>query len=86
MKVAQLCLTLCNTMDYTAHGSLQVRILEWVAIPCSWGSSQPRDQTQVSRIAGGFFTSDLPAREGYKWKLGFGHVEMFIRLPSGKVR
>ena len=39
------------------HGILQARILEWVAFPFSRGSSQPRDQTQVSRIAGGFFTS-----------------------------
>ena len=37
-------------------GILQVRILEWVAMPSSRGSSKPRDQTQVSRIAGGFFT------------------------------
>ena len=36
---------------------LQARILEWVAFPSSRGSSQPRDQTQVSHIAGGFFTS-----------------------------
>ena len=36
---------------------LQVRILEWVAMPSSRGSSQPRDQTQVSHIVGGFFTS-----------------------------
>ena len=39
------------------HGILQARILEWVAIPFSKGSSQPRDQTQVSCIAGRFFTS-----------------------------
>ena len=39
------------------HGILQARILEWVAFPFSRGSSQPRDQTQVFRIAGGFFTS-----------------------------
>jgi len=39
------------------HGILQARILEWIAFPFSRGSSQPRDQTQVSRIAGGFFTS-----------------------------
>ena len=39
------------------HGILQARILEWVAFPFSRGSSQPRDQTQVSRIAGGFFTN-----------------------------
>ena len=44
-------------MDYTVHGILQARILEWVAFPFSKGSSQPRDQTQVSCTAGGFFTS-----------------------------
>jgi len=37
-------------------GVLQARILEWVAMPSSRGSSQPRDQTQVPCIAGGFFT------------------------------
>ena len=36
----------CNTMDYTVHGILLARILEWVAVPFSRGSSQPRDQTQ----------------------------------------
>ena len=46
MKVAQLCLTLCNPMDYTVHGILQARILEWVAVPFSRGSSQPRDWPQ----------------------------------------
>ena len=44
-------------MDCIVYGILQARILEWVAFPFSRGSSQPRDQTQVSRIAGGFFTS-----------------------------
>ena len=39
------------------HGILQARILEWVAFPFSRGSSQPRDWTQISHIAGGFFTS-----------------------------
>ena len=39
-------------MDYRVHGILQARILEWVAFPFSGGLSQPRDQTQVSRIAG----------------------------------
>ena len=43
-----------NTMDYTVHGILQARILEWVAIPFSRRSSQLRDWTQVSHIAGGF--------------------------------
>ena len=57
MKVAQSCLTLCDPLDYTAHGILQARTLEWVAFPSSRGSSQPRDRTQVSYIAGGFFTN-----------------------------
>ena len=56
-RVAQSCFTLCDPMDYTVHGILQARILEWVAFPFSRGSSQPRDQTQVSRIAGRFLTS-----------------------------
>ena len=44
-------------MDYRIHGILQVRILEWVAFPFTRGSSQRRDQTQVSHIADRFFTS-----------------------------
>ena len=44
-------------MDYTVDGILQARILECVAFSFSRGSSQPRDWTQVSHIAGGFFTS-----------------------------
>ena len=46
-----------SVAPWTIHGILQARILEWVAFPFSRGSSQPRDQTQVSRIVGGFFTS-----------------------------
>ena len=57
VKVAQSCPTLCDPMDYTVHGILQARILGWVAFPFSRGSSQPRDQTQVSRIADEFFTN-----------------------------
>ena len=56
-KVAQSCLTLCDPMDYAAHGILQARILERVAFPFSRGSSQPRNWTRVSCIAGGFFTN-----------------------------
>ena len=44
-------------MDYTVHEILQARILEGVAFPFSRRSSQSRDRTQVSSIAGGFFTS-----------------------------
>ena len=53
-------LTLCDLMDYSppgssVHGIFQARILEWVAISFSRESSQPRDRTQVSCIAGGCF-------------------------------
>ena len=51
------CLILCDPMDYTVYGILQARILEWVDAPFSRGSSQPRDQSQVSHIAGWFLTS-----------------------------
>ena len=51
------CQTLCNPLNYTAHGIFQARILTWVAVPFSRNSSQPRDQTQVSHTAGRFFTS-----------------------------
>ena len=59
--VARLCLTLCDPVDYnppgsSIHGILQARLLEWVAMPFSRGSSQPRDWTLVSCIAGRFFT------------------------------
>ena len=46
----------CSPPGPSVHRSLQARILEWVAMASSRGSSQPRDQTQVSCIAGGFFT------------------------------
>ena len=59
--VSQLCLTLWSPMDYSlpgssVHGIFYVKILEWVAIAFSRVSSQPRDWTQVSCIAGRFFT------------------------------
>ena len=57
VKVTQSCPTLCDPMDCPVHVILQAGILDWVAVPFSSGSSQPRDQTQVSRIAGRFFTS-----------------------------
>ena len=57
VKATQSCPTLWDPKDYTVHGILLARILEWVAFPFSRGSSQPRYQTQVSHIAGGFFTS-----------------------------
>ena len=58
-------------MDYTVHGTLQATLLEWVAVPFSRESSQPRDQTQVSRIAGGFLTSWAIMEAVYKDKVNF---------------
>ena len=52
-------------MYYRVHGILKARILEWVAFPFSRGSSQTSDQTQVSRTAGGLFTSWLLVNQSY---------------------
>ena len=57
VKVPRSCLTLCDPMDYIVHGILQTRLLEWEGFPFSRGSSQPRDGTQVSCIAGRLLTS-----------------------------
>ena len=59
--VAQPCPALCDPVDCSppgssVHGILQARLWQWVAISSSRGSSQPRDQTQVSCNAGRFFT------------------------------
>ena len=67
MFVAQSCLTLCDPMDCnptgsSVHGILRARILKWVAIPFSRGSSQSRDQTRVSCLAGRFFTTWPPEK------------------------
>ena len=68
VKVAQSCPTLCNPMDYTAHGILQAKILDWVAFPCSRGSSQPRDGTQVFHTAGRFLPPEPQGKPKRKWK------------------
>ena len=64
---AQSCPTLCNPMDCSPPGSpvheiFQARILEWAAIPFSRESSWLRDWTQVSWIAGRFFTTEPPVK------------------------
>ena len=71
-EVVQSCPTLCNPVDCSppgssVHGTLQTRILEWVAISFLRGSSLPRDWTQVSRIAGRHFNlwATREAQEGY---------------------
>ena len=65
-KSLHSCPTLCDPVGcsppgYSVHGILQARILEWVAMPSSRGSSRPRDQTCVTpALAGRFFTTSVP--------------------------
>ena len=75
-----------SATPWTVHGILQARILEWVAFPFSRGSSQPRVRTQVSHIAGRFFT-DWATREAQKlwhnylknnWRLYVGQLPFFL--------
>ena len=75
--VAQSCPTLCDPMDCSppgssVHGIFQARVLKWVAISSSRGSSQPRDQTCISCIshfADKFFTAEPPGKPEYRLKL-----------------
>ena len=73
-EAAQSCPTLCDPVDYSLpgsslHGILQARVLEWVAIAFSRGSSRPRDQTRVSRIPGSRFNlwATREAQSGHRW-------------------
>ena len=94
MKVlgSQWCPSLCEPMDYRPPGSflngiLQARILEWVAIPFSKESFQPRDQAQVSYIAGGFFsiwaTREAQSRRGNHYKTGHVPEQKTDRSEKG---
>ena len=58
-----------RSMAYTVHEIIQARILRWVAFPFTRASFQPRDQTRVSHIAGGFFTSRV-TREAQEYQGG----------------
>ena len=77
VKVAQSSPTLCNPMDYTVHGILQARILGWVAFPFSRESFQPKDRTQVSRIA----VDSLPAEpQGEPKNTGAGGLSFLQQI------
>ena len=84
-EVAQSCPTLCNPVDgsqpgSSVHGILQARILEWVAISFSKGSSRPRDRTQVSCIAGRCFNL-WATREASSFSKLWHYSDIFILLP-----
>ena len=81
----QSCPTLCNLMDCSppgssVHGISQARILEWVAIPFSRGSSRPRDQTPVSCLTGRYFTNEPPGKP--LWRFIFQQPPLLPRLLS----
>ena len=57
VKVAQSCLTFCDTMDNIVYGILQAKLLEWVVVPFSRASSHPRNWTAVSCTSGRFLTN-----------------------------
>ena len=81
-EIPQLPFQLLFFIQEAVHGILQARILEWVAFPFSRGSSQPKDKTQVSRIAGRFFTS-WATREVPWYTHGFSKC-FFISLVQFK--
>ena len=75
----QLCPTPCDPMNYSppgfsVHGILQGRMLEWVVISSSRGSSQPRERTCISCIAGRFFTTEPPGEPLY----GYTYINIFF--------
>ena len=89
--VTQSCLTLWDPTDSnppgsSVHGTLQARTLEWVAISTSRGSSQPRDQTQVSRIASRLFTiwatQLIPVFEDLSCRFAIIHENLRVQPKS----
>ena len=69
VKVAQLCATLCDRMDYTVHGVLQARILEWVAFPSSWGSSQPGIEPRSPSLQADSLPTEILGKSEYLWNV-----------------
>ena len=88
-KSLQSCPALCDPMDYSppgssVHGIFQARILEWIAISSSRGSSRPRDQTRVSCgscIIGRFFTAE-PSRKPFNISALLPSAEVQVHFMS----
>ena len=77
MKAAQLCLTLCDPMDYTVHGILQSRILEWVAFPFSRSLPKPGIEPWPPTLQ----VDSLPAEPSGKPKnTGAGSLSLLQRI------
>ena len=89
--VTQSCLTLCDPMDCSLPGSsvygiLQARVLEWVAISFSSGSSQSRNWTQISCIAGRFFTIWATREAWFDRNASFNPIKFNYVRPIHSVR
>ena len=85
--VAQSCLTLCDPMDCippgsSVHGILQARILEWVAIPFSRASSQPRDRTWCPALQADSLLSEPPGKPSYRLHKRQMPFSAFEKAPS----
>ena len=83
-KSLQLCLTLCDPMDCsppgsTVHEILQARILKWVAIPFSRGSSPPRDQTRISFVC---CVGRYPRTTSTPWEAQHVHIPQNLGVPK----
>ena len=88
-EITQSCPTLCDPMDcsllgFSVRGILQARILEWVTISFSRGSSRPRDQTGVSHIGGRCFNlwATREAREGFAGEILY--LRSYTRKGRGR--
>ena len=71
----------CSPPGSSVHEIFQARILEWVTISFSRGSSQPRDRTQVSCTAGRFFTNWATREAHSKYKTGFEVRKSLSQIP-----
>ena len=90
-EVTQSCPTLCDPMDCSLPGSsirgiFQARVLEWVAVSFPRRSSQPRDQTQVSRIAGRRFTIWATREDSYiMWNARLDEAQARIKISGRNI-
>ena len=67
VKVAQSCPTLCDSMDYTVHGILQARILEWVAFPFSGDLPNPGIEPRSPTLQGDALPTELHSKAVINW-------------------
>ena len=91
-SVAKSCQTLWDAINHSplgssVHGISQARILEWIAMPSSRGSSWPRDPTRISHITGKLFTTEPPGKRSLKgkWFLKYGQIYCLSHQGSQRI-